>query len=66
MRFCNPDCLIDWRVVEPPRYKKDYVGKLVRVTEFDRRYLSDSAALPPDGAVCKITRRSNDYGGGEF
>lgn len=66
MRFCNPDCLIDWRMVEPPRYKKDYVGKLVRVTEFDRRYFPDSAAVPPDGAVCKITRRSNDYGGGEF
>ena len=66
MRFCNPDCLIEWRPAEPPRYKKDYVGKLVRVTEFDRQYLPDSAAVPPDGAVCEITRRSNDYGGGEF
>lgn len=66
MRFCNPDCLIEWRPVEPPRFKKDYVGKLVRVAEFSRRHLSDSMGLPPDGAVCEITRRSNDYGGGEF
>lgn len=66
MRFCNPDCLIEWRPVEPPRFKKDYVGKLVRVAEFSRRHLSDSMGLPPDGAVCEITRRSNDFGGGEF
>lgn len=66
MRFCNPDCLIEWREVSPPRYKKDYVGKLVRVAEFNRRLFPDGPAIPPDGAVCTVTRRSNDYGGGEF
>lgn len=66
MRFCNPDCLIQWRVVEPPRYKKDYPGKLVRVTDFGRRRLPDDAAIPPDGAVCTAMRRDNDSGGAQF
>lgn len=66
MYFCNPDCLIEWRAVEPPRYKKDYVGKLVCVPGFDRRYAPGGPAMPPDGAVCRITRRSNDYGGDAF
>lgn len=65
MRLCNPDCLIEWREVEPPRFKKDYVGKLVRVGKFPR-HCPEGLHLPPDGAVCTIVRRSNDYGGGEF
>lgn len=66
MRLCNPDCLIEWREVEPPRFKKDYVGKLARVDTFPARHYSEGPHLPPDGAVCEITRRGNDYGGGEF
>lgn len=65
MRLCNPDCLIEWRDVEPPRFKKDYVGKLVRVNAFSR-WRPEGPHLPPDGSVCKIVRRSNDFGGGEF
>lgn len=65
MRLCNPDCLIEWREVEPPRFKKDYVGKLARVDKFPR-HCPEGPHLPPDGAVCAIARRGNDYGGGEF
>lgn len=63
MRLCNPDCLIDWRAVEPPKFKKDYEGKLLRVDQFDRKYQT-GATLPPDGAVCQIERRFNGGGAG--
>ena len=63
MRLCNPDCLIDWAVVQPPRHKKDYEGSLLRVDKF-RRYRPEGAILPPDGAVCQIRRRYN--GGAQF
>lgn len=63
MPLCNPDCLIDWRVVEPPKFKKDYEGKLLRVGQFDRKY-QIGATLPPDGAVCQIARRFNGGGAG--
>lgn len=65
MRLCNPDCLIEWREVPPPKFKKDYTGKLVRVDTFPRNF-ADGPHLPPDGAVCELTRRGNDYGGGKF
>lgn len=65
MRFCNPDCLIDWREVSPPKFKKDYTGKLVRITAFHRPHRSEISGpdMPPDGAVCEIVRRGNDYSG---
>lgn len=63
MHLCNPDCLIDWRVVAPPKFKKDYEGKLLRVGQFDRKYQT-GATLPPDGAVCQIDRRFNGGGAG--
>ena len=63
MRLCNPDCLIDWAVAQPPKYKKDYEGKLLRVAQFDRKYQT-GATLPPDGAVCQIDRRFNGGGAG--
>lgn len=63
MNLCNPDCLIDWRAVEPPKFKKDYEGKLLRVDQFDRKYQT-GATLPPDGAVCQIERRFNGGGAG--
>lgn len=63
MRLCNPDCLIDWRVVEPPKFKKDYEGKLLQIGQFDRKYQT-GATLPPDGAVCQIERRFNGGGAG--
>ena len=59
MHLCNPDCLIDWRVVAPPKFKKDYEGKLLRVGQF-ARYRPDGADLPPDGAVVCIERRYNN------
>lgn len=62
-----PDLLIDWRAIDAPKFKKDWPGKLVRVTKFQRWNLSGQFTgphMPPDGAVCKIVRRSNDYGGG--
>ena len=59
MHLCNPDCLIDWRVVAPPKFKKDYEGKLLRVGQF-ARYRPDGADLPPDGAVACIERRYNN------
>lgn len=65
MRLCNPDCLIEWREVPPPKFKKDYAGKLVRVDRFPRNFAA-GPHLPPDGAVCELTRRSNGYGGGAF
>lgn len=59
MRLCNPDCLIDWKSVPPPKYKKDYEGKLLRIPTFSR-YRPDGADLPPDGAVVYIERRYNN------
>lgn len=59
MRLCNPDSLIDWREVHPPKFKKDYEGKLLRVGQF-RRYRHEGALLPPDGAVCRLDRRYNN------
>ena len=59
MRLCNPDCLIDWKPVQPPKYKKDYEGKLLRIPTFSR-YRPDGADLPPDGAVVCIERRYNN------
>lgn len=59
MRLCNPDCLIDWAVVQPPKYKKDYEGKLLRIPTF-ARYRPDGADLPPDGSVVCIERRYNN------
>lgn len=61
MNLCNPDCLIDWRVVEPPKYKKDYEGKLLKIMQFSHKYRV-GAFLPPDGAVCRISRRYKDGG----
>lgn len=68
MRLCNPDCLIEWRAVEPPKFKKDYEGKLVRVQDFGHSALCDytGSALPPNGAVCSISRRDNTDSGGIF
>ena len=63
MRLCNPDCLIEWRVVEPPKYKKDYEGKLLRIKQINHKYRV-GAHLPPDGAVCHIERRYNGGGAG--
>ena len=65
MRLCNPDCLIEWRKVEPPKFKKDYQGKLLQVEAFTH-YGYEGINLPPDGSVCEITGRGNDFGGGEF
>ena len=59
MPLCNPDCLIDWAVAQPPKYKKDYEGKLLRIPNFTR-YRPDGADLPPDGAVVRIERRYNN------
>lgn len=59
MRLCNPDCLIDWKPVQPPKYKKDYEGKLLRIPTF-ARYRPDGTDLPPDGAVVCIERRYNN------
>lgn len=69
MRLCNPDNLIEWQVIEPPKFKKDWCGSLVQVANFERESRTCSTrhiSLPPDGGVCSIARRSNDYGGGEF
>lgn len=57
MRLCNPDCLIDWAVVQPPKFKKDYVGKLLKIMQFNKYRVG--AFLPPDGAVACIERRDN-------
>jgi len=66
MRLCNPDCLIDWDPVQPPKYKKDYEGKLLRVGQFNRcGFGLERAAVPPDGAVCQIKRRYNPGGTGQ-
>lgn len=65
MYLCNPDYLIEWRHKEPPRYKKDFVGGMVRVTDFDR-FRPSGPHMPPDGAVCEIMRRSTGYSGGEL
>ncbi len=62
MHFCNPDCLIEWRKVAPPKYKKDYQGKLVQVPHF-RHPEWRQPKLPPDGAVCAIAKRENHSGG---
>ena len=59
MRLCNPDCLIDWNPVQPPKYKKDYEGKLLRIPRFVR-YRPDGVDLPPDEAVVCIERRYNN------
>lgn len=65
MRLCNPDVLIDWRVVDPPRYKKGYEGKLLRVPKFTR-HAWEEGRIPPDNAVCRIARRFNGGGGSSF
>ena len=63
--LCNPDCLIEWREVPPPRYKKDWPGTFVRVPRFDdylRRHEHPGSNLPPDGSVCLLSRRVTGEG----
>ena len=62
--LCNPDCLIEWREVSPPKFKKVYPGKYVRVPDFGRRDYENwpGACLPPDGSVCSIHARYTDGG----
>lgn len=62
MRLCNPDILIRWRSVEPPRYKKDYEGRLLRVTGMTRHAWEQGPAMPPPASVCRIERRFNPGG----
>lgn len=67
MILCNPDNLIEWQTIAPPKFKKDWCGCLVQVPNFERNAAYRSCKfLPPDGGVCSIARRSNDYGGKEF
>lgn len=58
MRLCNPDSLIEWRKVEPPRFKKDWPGRLVQAASVPH-YNPVSPHAVPDMAVCEITRRDN-------
>lgn len=63
--LCNPDCLIEWRNTPPPKFKKDYPGKFLRVPDFQRRGYTDwpGSHLPPDGSVCVCRSRYNDGSG---
>jgi len=58
MRLCNPDSLIEWRKVEPPRFKKDWPGRLVQAASVPHYNPAPPHAVP-DMAVCEITRRDN-------
>lgn len=58
MRLCNPDSLIEWRKVEPPRFKKDWPGRLVQAASVPH-YNPVPPHAVPDMAVCEITRRDN-------
>lgn len=66
MRLCNPDILIDWQAVPPPKFKKDYEGRLLRVLSFTRYTWQQGVDMPHDGSVCRVTRRFNSGGAGGF
>ncbi|BFR47465.1 DUF1937 family protein [Nitratidesulfovibrio sp. HK-II] len=51
-----------WEVVEPPRFKKDYVGSFVRVLDVPRhQYGGNAHDAVPDNAVMQIRTRVTGY-----
>ena len=51
MRLCNPDSLIEWRKVEPPRFKKDWPGRLVQAASVPHYTPVPPACRPGHGRV---------------
>lgn len=50
------DVFPGWRVVDAPKFKKDYVLRHVAARDFSAVRFPNRP-IPPDGAVCMILRR---------